>query len=216
MKLFFLSVTLSLVGIIFFEEINLLCLSFHFSWTFSKILPYLLLVFSGFILERSLRKKINHQRFKFLFQILLFILPFIIGFSFYPIYEGDFSKNGQPIVKNLSPLDFKTDGITVVAIPGCKYCFESIEKLKILKKRNPKLAIHFIVCCDNEKLIQNYKSEVNGMFKVSTSANPNELAKMAKLFFPSFIQVKNKRPIYCWSNDQFGVRALDNLEDSQE
>lgn len=217
MKLFYLISIINLLCILFFKQIEQNVFDFGSSWTFSKILPYALLIIFGISLALSIKKNNLIQQIKKTWvrtSLLLFTfpLPFIIGFSFNPIYEGDFSLNGEKISKNLSPLDFQKDGITVIAIPGCKYCFESIEKLKKIKKRRPSISIRFIVCCEEEELLTDYKKEVNGAFPVINSKNPTALANVAKGFFPSFVKVKNKTPIYLWSNDQFGVRAIDLIE----
>lgn len=217
MKLFYLISIINLLCILFFKQIEQNVFDSGYSWTFSKILPYALLIIFGIVLaflasKLDSLKKIKQNWLKPPLIFTIFTLPFIIGFALNPIYEGDFSLNGEKISKNLSPLDFQKDGITVIAIPGCKYCFESIEKLKKIKKRNPSISIRFIVCCTEKQLLSEYKKEVNGAFPVLNANNPMALANTAKRFFPSFVRVKNKQPVYVWSNDQFGVRAIDLIE----
>lgn len=217
MKLFYFVSIINISCILFFKQIEQIVFNFGCTWTFSKIFPYALLVFFGILLafittKSTLIHKISKKWLKIFVIVIAFTLPFTLGFALHPIYEGDFSLNGEEITKNLSPLDFEKDGITVIAIPGCHFCFESIEKLKKIKKRNPKLSINFVVCCDEKKLLTDYIKEVNGAFTICNSKNPMALAKMSNHIFPSFIKVKNKKPIYSWSNDQFGVRAIDFIE----
>lgn len=217
MKLFYFISIISITCILFFKQIEQTIFDFGHTWTFSKIFPYTLLVIFGVLLAFFTTKstfihKISKKWLKIFVIIIVFVLPFTLGFALNPIYEGDFSLNGEKITKNLSPLDFEKDGITVIAIPGCHFCFESIEKLKKIKKRNPKLSINFVVCCDEKKLLTDYLKEVNGAFTVCNSKNPMELAKMSNHIFPSFILVKHKQLVYSWSNDQFGVRAIDFIE----
>jgi hypothetical protein len=151
---------------------------------------------------------------KLIIGFIILILPFLIGFVLNPIYEGDFSKQGASIKTNLSSTDFKNDGLMVVTIPDCPFCFGAIEKLKIIKRRNPKLKIDFVVCSKNKQYIKNYIQEINGEFSIRLANNPEDLAKTSGFKFPTFFKVENKKPTYMWSNDQFGVRAIDDFEGS--
>lgn len=217
MKLFYFISIINFAYILFFKQIEQVIFDLGYSWTFSKTFPYVLLIIFGSLLAIYFRKinfiqQITKKWIKICLTLTIFCLPFSIGFYLHPIYEGDFSLNGEKITKNFSPLDFQKDGITVIAIPGCKFCFESIEKLKKIKRRKPSLSINFIVCCKEKQLLNDYKKEINGAFPVLNSKNPMGLANTAKRFFPSFVRVKNSKPIYLWSNDQFGVRAIDLIE----
>ena len=204
---------ITIVSIVFFKQIENIALSLGLSWTISKITPYVILILLGITLSFKI-KKINfkHKISKYLFQILVFGLPFSIGFGLNPIYEGDFSKNGESLTIKTIPEDFQNDGLIIATIPNCPFCFEAIDKLKKIKKRNPSLKIEYVVCVKNPIYVQNYKKEINGAFTVRTAMNPDELAKIAGLRFPSFFLMKDKKKIYKWSNDQFGVRAIDELE----
>jgi hypothetical protein len=198
--------------ILYLPELEGWILTSGASWSFSKAAPYLLLVLSGSLSSLATARLVKRIKYKKLILLSIFTLPFSIGFLFHPIYEGDFSLNGETVAKNLSPLDFTEDGITVIAIPNCPYCFQSIRRLKRLKKRKPNLSIQFIVCTSDTLLLTKYKKEIANSFTIKMANNSIELAKMAKLFFPSFLQVINKQPTYYWSNDQFGVRAIDKIE----
>lgn len=212
-KLILLTV-FTVLFITFFKRIELISLNLGLSWTFSKILPYFILGLSGVLLFMQFIK-INFNKFlKLIIGSIILLLPFLIGFILNPIYEGDFSKQGASIKTNFSPKDFKNNGLMVVTIPDCPFCFGAIEKLKILKRRNPQLKIEFVVCSTNKQSIQNYIKEINGEFSIRLANNPENLAKTAGFKFPAFIKVQNKKPIYKWSNDEFGVRAIDDFESS--
>lgn len=204
---------ITVVVILFFTKVESIALSLGLSWTISKITPYFLLFLCGicFIIDVS-SLKIQNKPFKFILQLILLVLPFGIGFGLHPIYEGDFSKRGEETIENSSPSDFQHDGLTVVTIPDCPFCFGAIEKLKQIKKRNPSLTIDFVVCTKNKDYLKTYIQEIDGVFSIRTSFNPDSLAKVANFRFPAFIYVKNLKPTYLWSNDQFGVRAIDELE----
>ena len=205
-------VLLTTLSIVFFGKIELLLINTGFSWTFSKIFPYALLILFGIILCIESRKGIVRRWVKNSIGILSFVAPFGLGFIFNPIYEGDFSKQGTSIVKNASPADFKKDGLMVITIPNCPFCFGSIQKLKLIKRRQPALEIDFVVCANNKEYLQKYKKEINGSFPIRIADNADSLVFTANFRFPAFVLVKNKKPNYVWSNDQFGVRAIDEME----
>ena len=213
-KLIIVYSLLAIILITFFKKIELIALNFGLSWTISKLLPYFCLINIGLILFFQIKKLNLNKSLKIVFCALVLILPFTLGFSLNPIYEGDFSKEGSSIKTNFSPTDFKNDGLTVVTIPDCPFCFGAIEKLKIIKRRNPKLNIDFVVCSTNKQYIKNYIEEINGEFSIRLAKNPNELAKTCGFKFPAFFKVEIKKPTYKWSNDQFGVRAIDDFESS--
>ena len=207
-------VILTIISILFFGKIELLLINTGFSWTFSKIFPYVLLILFGIILCIESRKGIVRKWVKNSIGTLSFIVPFGLGFSVNPIYEGDFSKQGTSIVKNASPADFKKDGLMVITIPNCPFCFGSIQKLKLIKRRQPALEIDFVVCANNKEYLQKYKKEINGSFPIRIADNADSLVFTANFRFPAFVLVKNKKPNYVWSNDQFGVRAIDEMENT--
>jgi thiol-disulfide isomerase/thioredoxin len=204
---------LSFLSIVLFSKIENFALDIGTSWTFAKLLPYGITIACGVLLFFQIKKiSFNRYLLKYTFSILALILPFTIGFAFHPIYEGDFSSEGEIIKKNTYLSEFKNDGLTVTTIPECPFCFGSIEKLKKIQKRNPKLKIDFIVCAKNIKYLKKYKNEINGAFSIRMAENADSLAITSGLRFPTFFLIKNKKPVYKWSNDQFGVCAIDEFE----
>ncbi len=187
-------------------------LNIGLSWTFSKIIPYLFLLICGFFLFFQIRKGITGKILKNVLSFLILFLPFVIGFILHPIFEGDFSKDGSTSVKNSSSSDFKKDGLMVISIADCPFCFGAIEKLKLIKKRNPSLNIEFVVCTKNKEYIKNYMEEIDNSFPIRLADNADSLVASANFRFPAFVVVRNKKPVYVWSNDEFGVRAIDQLE----
>ena len=191
-----------------------LLLNLGLSHTISKITPYLVCLIVGILLMRFiLKSKIKKNAIKWVLAIILLLIPFASYFVVNPIYEGDFSKNGTEIkVRNAATTEFK-NGLLVMAIPGCPYCFESISTLKQMKKRNPDLNILFAVTGTEDKsVLTDYIKEVNGAFKVELMPKAKALVSESGSTFPAFIIVKNGSAIYSWTNDQFGVRAKDRLE----
>lgn len=215
LKGFFLFLAiLSTLTILFFDTFEEKLIDMDFSWTLSKSLPYVILIFLGILLSSSIRKQIKIRN-KFLKTSLLFIFflaPFTIGFILHPIYEGDFSLQGKEI-RNApkSKIPSNTD-LMVIAIPGCPFCMGSIAKLKKIKKRNPNLSITFIVCSKDTLTLSEYKSEIGNSFNIQLADDIEQMINMANTKFPSFIKIENGQATYSWSNDQFGVRAIDDLE----
>lgn len=202
------------VCIVFFNDVELVALNSGLSWTMSKLLPYIFLGILGLAYFVLLTKLTYKPIIKQSIRSISLVLPFAIGFLLHPIYDGDFSKIGSTIHNNNSKKEFTKNGLVVVTIPDCPYCFGAIEKLKILKRRNPKLHIEYIVCTSKKKYIQNYIREINGLFDIHLAKNPQELAKTAEFRFPMFFKVEKNKATYKWSNDQFGVRATDDLEEA--
>lgn len=207
-------ILISFLSITLFYKIENLALNLGSSWTFAKILPYSLTIICGFLLAIQIKKlNIKNTLIKYLSIFLIFIMPFTISFALHPIYEGDFTNSPLEKVKiNYSLNDFKSDGLTVTTIPDCPFCFGSIGMLKKIQKRNPKLKIDFVVCAKNKKYLTKYKNEIKGAFNIRLANNADSLARTADLRFPTFFLVKNKKPVYKWSNDQFNVFAIDHLE----
>lgn len=213
MKFKLITLTLiTAVTIVFFNDLELMALNSGISWTISKLLPYIFLGILGLAYFMLLNKLTYKPILKQSIRSISLVLPFAIGFLLHPIYDGDFSKIGSTIHKNSSKKEFTQNGLAVVTIPDCPYCFGAIQKLKLLKKRNPKLHIEFIVCTSKKEYIENYIKEINGLFQIRLAKNPQELAKTAEFRFPMFFKVEQNKATYKWSNDQFGVRATDDLE----
>ncbi len=206
-------ILLTFLSITLFSKIENLALNNGTSWTFAKLLPYGFTILCGILLFFQV-KKISFKKpiLKYASLLLVLILPFSIGFSFHPIYEGDFNLSSEKVITNFSPIEFVNDGITVATIPNCPFCFESIKTLKKIKKRNPDLKIDFIVCAKNSKYLKKYLTEIDGDFEIRLAKNPDSLAFTSGLRFPTFYLVKDKKPVFKWSNDQFSVRSIDVLE----
>jgi hypothetical protein len=177
-------------------------------WTLTKTLPYILSIFGGvflFWIFSKLKGKIRIIRF------FIWIVPFLIFFILNPIYQGDFSNVNRTINSKTLPFNALKNELIVITIPGCPFCFGSIESLKILKIRNPSLKINFIVCSSDSSSILEYKKEIGKSFPINYSSTPEKWANIAQGKFPSFLLV-GKTQTKIWSNDGFGVRAKDEIE----
>jgi thiol-disulfide isomerase/thioredoxin len=209
-----LSIVLTSVIILFFKSIEDILINNSFSWTFSKAFPYLALVFFGFIIMRWIKKllPLKNKIIRFFIALLIFLTPLGVGFVLNPIFEGDFSLNGLEVPENSTLEDFQKSDLVVITIPDCPYCYAAIDKLKTIKKRNPGVRIKFVVCSTDSSSMEAYSEKINGDFDISLALNKEELAKVAGYTFPVFTLVRDNEAVYRWSNDQFGVRAIDKLE----
>jgi glutaredoxin len=192
-----------------------LLLNWGWSHTMSKLTPYLLLVILGILLMRFILKssRIKNKIAKISVAVLLLLAPFGVYFAVNPIYQGDFSQNGKDLKIRNAKTTSIDNGLLVLTIPGCPYCFESVQSLKYLKSRNPELKIQFAVTgTDDKSYLEGYKKEVNGSFDVVLYEKARTLVSETGGQFPTFVMIKNGKAIYSWTNDEFGVRAKDKLE----
>lgn len=190
----------------FFESIFL---DLGFSWTASKLIPYILMSILGFVIVYTFHKRIQHKWRKWIIMSILAILPFGIYFSIFPIYTGDFVNNHfSP--KQLCAFPKKTT-LTVVVLPGCPYCHETIELMNHLKESYPKLQIRYVVVAESKQTMQVFRSKLNPRINVQLSNTPKDWIIMAKGGFPCMILSKDKNIIYAWENGHFGVRAIDDI-----
>ncbi len=180
-------------------------LNLGLSWTLSKLLPYILFLLIGVAFSFYLKKL--HKAIR----IALFPLPFLIYFAFSPIYQGDFSNSPNHFdVENLTFL--KQDELSVIAIPGCPYCYALIDDLKLIRKRTESKKITFWVITTEQDHLDWYNEKVNGAFEVkSISPTIEGIAKISGGNFPTIIY-RSVDELTVWSNDSFGVKAKDWVE----
>ena len=210
---FFLILILCSVTLYTFKSFESGLLNNGFSWTMSKLLPYLTLAIGGILLAYSFAKgfKIRVKIVKVIVAILLIAAPFGVGFILHPIYQGDFSSEGTEVAASTVKVDEKYD-LVIVTIPGCPYCLASIEQLKKIKERTPEANLLFSVCSSNKKDLEVYKLLIAGKFDIALAEDIEASVKLAEGHFPTFVQVKKGIPVYKWSNDQFGAGAMDQFE----
>ena len=211
---FFLILILCGVTLYSFKSFELGLLNTGFSWTMSKILPYLTLVIGGILLAYSFAKgfRIRAKIVKVIVVIILIAAPFGGGFMIHPIYDGDFSSEGTEVKEASKVTVDKKYDLVIITIPGCRYCLGSIEQLKKIKERTPEADLLFMVCSSDKKDLEVYKMLIAGKFDIALAKDIDASVRLAEGSFPTFVQVKNGVPVYKWSNDQFGVGARDKFE----
>jgi hypothetical protein len=196
------------------NAIEIFLLELGSSWFLSKLLPYVLTLILGVFLFAVFKKLLKGRRFQYWLSIPFIVLPFLIYFAFYPIYEGDFSNNYRTSnEKDILPNNGERK-LVIVAIPNCPFCFESIHKLKLIHKRNPELPIEFLVCTENEADLMTYKQEAQNSFVIKKQTDYKKLVRLAHSKFPTFLLFEENGIIKIWNNDSFGVRAVDEVENN--
>lgn len=188
-------------------------LNSNFSWFLSKLLPYILFPIFGLILGLLFNRffKIKKKAKKILILSLSMLLLFGIYFAYSPIYQGDFSNNSLKIDRTVELSEIQEKHLYVITIPGCPFCAESINRMKKLQKRNPNVVIDYIVCNGDSSALDWYSKEVGSTISVHLAKNNKAIAGLSKHKYPSFV-FSNGKEINYWSNDGFGVSAMDEIE----
>lgn len=163
----------------------------------------------GFILVYTFQNRVQQQLKKWIFMSILAILPFGIYFSIYPIYNGDFVNNHfSP--KQLCAFPEKTT-LTVVVLPGCPYCHESMNFMNQLIEREPQLNIRYVVVAETDSPLLPFRQKLTNKISVIKSTKPKDWIMMVKGGFPCMILSENRKILHAWENDHFGVKAIDDF-----
>jgi thioredoxin-related protein len=192
-------------------------LNIGFSWTLSKSLPFVLMLLLGILLVFLIRRRLK-KRWMRNTSFVLLILPVVIYFVVNPIYEGDFSNDFRVENTGNETKEIEKGTLSVITIPGCPFCLQSIATLKVMKDRtDSKKDINFIVCSDSISDLKKYEVESDGELKVKLAEDIEAMVKLAGgagiATFPTFVYTSKSGEMTVWSNDGFGVMAKDWVED---
>lgn len=204
------SVIASSLSIVFHNAIGQLLFDNHFSWTMSKVIPYVLVFLLASLTLYSSIKFV--KKYGVLVGSLLFFVVIGLDFNFNRIYEGDFSNN--KVIVNSTNHQIEKNALTVLAIPGCQFCHGSIDMLKILKERNPNLTINFLECSSDSLNLEQYIAPIDGKFNLALLEDLEELNQLKINSFPTFIFADSKGEKSLWTNDTFGAPAKDFVENN--
>lgn len=195
----------------------MLSLEINFSWTISYLMPFVLVIFLSVILAIALLRDPQDKNAvrKMFFTFLIIGIPFAIAFYLSPIYEGDLSKEGKKVTSTTKINEFKNYDFIVLTIPGCPFCLESVSKVNLIHKRNPKLKIKYIVCSSNILAKNELRGLLNSGIKIDLGYNLSELVELSDGKFPCFVKIDHSKAIYKWHNNQFGTRAKDWIESNE-
>lgn len=184
-------------------------LSIGISWTLSKVLPFVLFLVIGFLLFIYIKRR-SFKFAKFI-AIILIPVPVLIYFVLNPIYEGDFSNNSTKVSnKEITELN---EGLTVLAIPGCPFCYESIEVLSEIKSRTETNDIRFMVISSDSTSTDWYNEKSNGRIPVGLINIESDVKTLTNGHFPTYVYYDGEGKFTVWSNANFGVLAKDEVEE---
>lgn len=183
------------------------------SWQLSVLLPFFILILSGFLCGFLLWRKIKQPVIKWFVLVMIGLFPSTLYFAFYPIYESDI-KNDYRAIKLKKT--HATSSFDVYVLPNCPYCVQSIETLVKLRKRNPKLLISYKILSSKGNGGDVESDLIKHKIKYSFVSNTSTVRKITKGSFPTFVfHSKNSAIAWVWNNNTFGSKALDFIEDRQ-
>jgi thioredoxin-related protein len=188
-------------------------LSCDFSWVASRLFPYALFLLIGLLCSLLVVwrfKFIGHIRILFLISLPLVFVSFY--FSFYPIYQGDFANDQSVFQRNRSMLELKENRLIVLSLPGCPYCLESMERMRMVKQRHPEITIEYKVCHGDSSAIRWFKNKGKNDFDYSLASDVKMTSKLAQGLYPTYVMT-NQSILRVWSVEQFGMAALDEVEE---
>ena len=195
------------------NSIELFFLNLGLSWTLAKIIPYALAVLIGFIFARIANNRLVKMKgwMRTSISVVLFVLPFIAYFAYSPIYQGDFSNNAREAVLSSDLQELEGKQLIVLALPGCPFCKQSMGKAAKLIERNPGLKVTYVVTKADKDALTWYREIAVKGIDIVPAKNDKAISSLAKGKFPTFV-VANGNKLRVWSNDGFGVLAIDEIE----
>lgn len=195
------------------NSVELFFLDLGLSWTLAKLLPYVITVLLGLFLSILVYKKMFSTRatLRTIFSVLVFVLPFVVYFAYSPIFQGDFSNDAKETVLIPELDELKGKELIVLSLPGCPFCAQSMGKSVKLIERNPNLKVTYIVTRADQEALNWYKKMATNGITVQAAKNDKALSVLANGKFPTFVLVKGNT-VRTWSNDGFGVLAIDEVE----
>ncbi len=109
--------------------------------------------------------------------------------------------------------ELKTNRLVILSLPGCPYCLESMERMRIVKQRHPNLIIEYKVCHGDSASIQWFEKYGKKDFDYSIASNVEMTSKLAQGLYPTYV-LPNKTFLKVWSVEQFGMSAIDEVEET--
>jgi thiol-disulfide isomerase/thioredoxin len=191
----------------FFETI---LLDLGFTWTLAKYFPFLLAIFIGWLFFRWVKKIHINKWILFPLLALVFCLPFVTYFFFYPIYQPDLNNQSyRP--KTLLNEPPKGTTLAVVVLPGCPYCMQTTAVMNRLAKQNKNLKIAYYMVSEDPIAQKTLRKQLDKRIAIRYTKDATLWMLAAEGVFPSYLLFDNKQLKRAWHNTTFGVLALDEL-----
>ncbi|MFA5575590.1 MAG: hypothetical protein WC994_11170 [Brumimicrobium sp.] len=203
------------LSIFFHSEVSGIGLRMGLSFTLSFVLPYILqFIFVCLILVQVNRLFLKNAStgMRRLVNIGAFVGLCGIAFAFHPIYEGDFDNEYNIVTVSGESEEVFEEGLTMVALPGCKFCFERVGQMNKIKKLFPDVPMHILIVESNETSKNEYReATIEGIevgdfppaLRMNTALNSGS--------YPTFFLKSANQPnqLKRWSNSSFGNGAWD-------
>jgi hypothetical protein len=218
MKKVSIVIVILLVAILFipavYSGLRGLLLGFGFSWMLSEWMYYALLLVIGITwawrLARDVQWGVRWKKYSVV--VLTAITPFIIGFAQHPIYEDMVWDLSTEMTAMKTTVDYDNADLVVIAIADCPYCKRAVKELKALHDRNPGMSMRMVVCTADSLWLKPYEEEAGNSFAVVMASDMDVMATHAGGHFPSYVLVRDGKPVCRWTNNEWGPRAKDIVE----
>ena len=206
-------VLLFTLAIVFHGQIETASQNVGLSFTLSKMMPYVLqAVFLIILLIESYRHLLD--RFSNTLRRVIGLLILAVGggiaFAVHPISQGDFQHEYKPVYFKGNSLNDLNDGLTMIALPGCPYCYERVEDLNRFVELYPNQEVFIQVVNQDSLALEEYQERTSDAIHVSLVKNEPSVKLLIGERYPSFIFISSgNHQGMIWNNNGFGVAALD-------
>ncbi len=223
MRIFFSSVAFAIVVLTYFYDQTIVSWGVHsnFSWTFSKVLPWFIVLLMSLIIMTGLVRTIQKRSFKLLIGFMLPLTLLGLMFAINPIYSADFIKKGTAReIDNHRLLEiaeaFKPnfDGIIAIVDSDCPFCRKATrDRLRIMDDRDVNIDIALTLNTADRTIIDDYIEATNSSQLDYLVHKPSEaLIQLSGGVFPTFVYIKSGQIRHLWKNSELGFPALDWIE----
>ena len=193
-----------------YNSFETILLDLGFSWTLAKYLPFLLALLLGWLFFRWVKRIRMNKWILLPLLALVFCLPFVTYFFFYPIYQPDlYNQSYQP--KTLLNTPPKATTLAVVVLPGCPYCMQTTEVMNRLAKQNKNLKIAYYMVSEDPSVKQTLRKKLDKRIAIRYTKEATLWMLAAEGVFPSYLLFDQRQLKRAWHNTTFGVLALDEL-----
>ena len=193
-----------------YNSFETILLDLGFSWTLAKYLPFLLALLLGWLFFRWVKRIRMNKWILLPLLALVFCLPFVTYFFFYPIYQPDlYNQSYQP--KTLLNTPPKATTLAVVVLPGCPYCMQTTEVMNRLAKQNKNIKIAYYMVSEDPSVKQTLRKKLDKRIAIRYTKEATLWMLAAEGVFTSYLLFDQRQLKRAWHNTTFGVLALDEL-----
>jgi len=198
--------------------------SLGLGWTASFVAPRLLmLLLTALLVSVFWNAAQVGSRMKVVLSILLFSacvggylavnLPYKVDWSRTGTDMGG-KLDGNPIELMLNESQPDFNGLVMLALPNCPYCFEALPKVRAIKQRQPDIDIAVFVFARDSGRMEFFKEHIGSVdFPVYLITDRGFSKEICGGMFPAFLYYKNGKVVHNWAYNEFGYPALDWVED---